>query len=378
MADSTRVRRSPFAAGGGGGMQLPPPQAAQPPPPPMVNAGVQNAADNFDFDSWGEPAVPPGQPQPQPVQPPQWGQPQQPVQPQWQQPQPPQQPQQWGQPAQPQGMQPPGQTNQQLMGAVAGAFASSMGVDQGIAGSFANIGLQQAQNQWQQAGMDQVAGWFPTMLRNLQLLFAVGHTFVLKKLLLLMCPFVPKKDSNSSQGWGDSSPGAANSRLGPDGLKVDIEEPDGYIPLMSFITYLIVYSVQRGIVSDFKPEVIYSTFMWALLWLIIEIGAAKLGFYIAASPVPVLEIVMVSCYKYVPVVLMVVFRILTAGSKLYYVFFLYLASCAGWSVWRFMQNLGEDPQRAQYGQPPNALRKHIITGLAIGQVPACWLLTPYA
>lgn len=385
----TRVRRSPFpqpggGAGGGGAFPgAPTPAPSLGPAPVLKPPGPQaTPANNFDFDSWEQPQ-PVFHPSSQPVQPPT-------------------QPMQGGMPPQPYGQapamqgQPPAgpyggpaggsNANQAFAGAVAGAFANSMGVDQNMMQGMAGLVANQAQAHVQNSGMGGVMAWFPGMFLSLRLLFAVGHSFVLRKLVFLMCPFVKKAESAPSgfgnTPWGDASPGPgcdSNSmRLGPDGLKVDIEEPDGYIPLMSFTTYLIAYSFQRGLTSDFKPEVIYSTFSFAVLLLLLEIGAAKLTFYLAGSPVPLLDILMICTYKYVPVVLMVLFRILTAGSKIYYVFFVYLAACAAWSVRRSMLHFEPEQVKQQYGVQPSRLHQHAILGIAAAQVPVCWLLTPSA
>merc|ERR1712087_565989 len=83
--------------------------------------------------------------------------------------------------------------------------------------------------------------------------FNVGHMFVLRKLMLLMCPFVKSNQAAPpSNGYmaGDS-PNQQQGSLGPDGLKVNIEDPDLYIPMMSYVTYVLVYAFQRIGLSAF-------------------------------------------------------------------------------------------------------------------------------
>jgi len=221
-----------------------------------------------------------------------------------------------------------------------------------------------------------VGGWFPSMFMALQQLFNVGHSFVLRKLLLLLCPFLKRGNQGEpSQPWTDGGSCGASSNM--DGsLKVNIEEPDLYIPLMSFVTYILAFGVQRIVLSDFSPEVLSSTASFAMILMLLEVGVAKTGFYLAGSSVPMLDMLANCGYKFVPVVLMVLIRIITRGSKIYYVFFAYLAACAAFSLRRFMLLFQPSQLRQQFNAAPSRLHGHIILGLAIAQVPLCWLLTP--
>merc|ERR1711870_199750 len=98
--------------------------------------------------------------------------------------------------------------------------------------------------------------------------------------------------------------------------------------------------------------------------------------YIAGSTVPILEVFANCGYKFVPVVLMVAIRILLGSNPIYYVFFAYFAACAAWAIRRFLLHFEPSQLKEQYGVAPNRLHTHIILGLAIAQVPLCWLLTP--
>mmetsp|Transcript_101334 Transcript_101334/g.282036 ORF Transcript_101334/g.282036 Transcript_101334/m.282036 type:complete len:392 (-) Transcript_101334:271-1446(-) len=380
-----RVRRSPFdasAAGGGGGQGL---TGAPTPSRPAANTGFQE--NNFDFDwapsTTGPPpaGVPPGpggaRPQ-DPVLPPHARQPQGPqagMQPQMQQHQ--QMPQQMPQQTQP-GVQP--QVGGQLGASLMQGAVSSMGFDGTVAGLVVNQTINQLENNIHISGLK---GWFPNFYLSVQQLFNIGHSWVLRKLLLLLCPFIRRgQGAPSGPVWmqGGDSPDSrqSGSSVGPDGLKVDVEEPDLYIPSMSYVTYILVYGVQRGMLSDFRPEVLSATASFAFVLLILEVGAAKMGFYLAGNTVPVLHIMANCGYKYVAVCLMVIIRIVTGGNPIYYIFFAYLSACAAWATRRFMLHFEPSQLRQQYGVAPSKLQAHIILGVAIAQIPLCWLLTPSA
>lgn len=263
-----------------------------------------------------------------------------------------------------------------MQGAMGMAMAAGMGAGMGGGGAsevMGNLAYNEIQNQMRQRG---VSTWFPVVFSSLQMQFNVGHAYVLRKLLFLLCPFVQARQGAPPPAWGDTSPGGTNGNLGEDGLKVNIEEPDLYLPFMSWVTYCLVYCIQRGMLDDFKADVLGATFSFALVLFLLEVGLAKMAFYIAGSVVPFLEIVGNCGYKFVHVVLMVLIRILLGGSYFYYVFFLYFAACSAFAVWRFMQRMLPS-QSQHYGSPPGGgLMKHIILGLAIAQIPLCWLLTP--
>lgn len=253
-------------------------------------------------------------------------------------------------------------------------LAGSMGA-MGMNSMMADVVANRFATELQGSGMTR---WFPIMFMNLQHLFSVGHSFVLRKLLLLLCPFVKRKDSGSGSAsqWGGDDANAGQAALGPDGLKADTEDPDLYIPCMAYVTYVLLYALQRGMLKEFSPEILSSTFSFALVLFILEVGAFYMAFYFAGSPIPVLTIIANAGYKYFHVLLMVLFRIFAGSSPVYYIFFAYFAVCSGWSVRRFMLHIEPSQLRQQYGMPPSNLTKHIVTAMAITQVPVCWLLTP--
>jgi len=278
----------------------------------------------------------------------------------WQQQQQPQ-PGSFGQPGQ-QQLGGPG-FQQQMTAGVAGA----LGMNQAVVGAVTERFIQDA-------GVGKFTGWFPTFFVSLQALFNVGHNFVMRKILLLLCPFISSR--GAPQQWGDASPSPQPGQSGL-GLKMDVEEPDLYIPLMGYVTYVLAYGIQRGTLSEFKPEVLSGTASFAFVLLILEVGVAKIGFYIAGSPVSTFDIFANCGYKYVHVMFMVMLRIVTSSAMIYYPVFLYLSACAAYATRRFMLHFQQSQLRNQYGVQPSGLHTHIILGLAIAQIPLCWLLTPW-
>merc|ERR1740121_2309649 len=244
-----------------------------------------------------------------------------------------------------------------------------------VSQALANAAMGNAMAQLNASG---VHGWFPSIMAQLHSMFNVGESFVLRKIMVLFCPFIQKKDAGGQ--WGDSSPGPGmqqvqdGGKVGPDGLKEDINDAELYIPLMSLVTYGVVYGLQRLKENEFRPELLGSTFSFALTLLVLEVGCAKAGFYTAGNALPVIEILANCGYKYVHVVIMIALRIVLGNNPLYYVFFLYLAGSAAFALRRFLLPYGERYQ-GQYGGPLK-LFNHIVLAVAVAQIPLCWLLTP--
>ncbi|CAJ1346121.1 unnamed protein product [Effrenium voratum] len=84
-----------------------------------------------------------------------------------------------------------------------------------------------------------------------------------------------------------------------DGLELDIEEPDLYIPTMGFVTYVVLYGLVRGIQEDFSPEVLSATISSALVMLILELALMKGALFMSgAVNTPTLDLFALLGYKF--------------------------------------------------------------------------------
>merc|ERR1719274_333846 len=88
--------------------------------------------------------------------------------------------------------------------------------------------------------------WFPHLMQSARDYFNVNHKFVAKKLSFHVVPVVKLK--TDSYHFNDT------------GVKVrELCDPDLYIPLMSFMTYVIVIGLKKGVDGkDFHPEYFYT------------------------------------------------------------------------------------------------------------------------
>uniref|UniRef100_A0A914YCY6 Protein YIF1 n=1 Tax=Panagrolaimus superbus TaxID=310955 RepID=A0A914YCY6_9BILA len=94
---------------------------------------------------------------------------------------------------------------------------------------------------------------------NLKYYFAVDTNYVGKKIGILLFPFVHREWACSLNG--DNKPVPA---------KMDINAPDLYVPLMAFITYILLTGFVFGVQQRFSPEQLGMQTTNALFYLFLE------------------------------------------------------------------------------------------------------------
>lgn len=98
-----------------------------------------------------------------------------------------------------------------------------------------------------------------------------------------------------------------------------------YIPVMAFVTYVLLSALLAGLRGSFHPEVMGSTFMYALFVVITEILILKLGTYLLSitNESQLLDLVAYSGYKFVGIIAtLVITEIVNLGQ-----------STGGWISW---------------------------------------------
>lgn len=155
--------------------------------------------------------------------------------------------------------------------------------------------------------------------------FMVDNMYVLRKLWLLLFPYRERR-------WArvravDAVPGTDNAAnyLSP---REDIHAPDLYIPVMSFVSYVLLVGFIYGTKGTFKPSLMGETSTWSLLMLVLEVVLIKLGMYLVnARPTPWLDIVAFRGYKFVGVNVAMIASLLV--KQLYWPVLLYTATAMG-------------------------------------------------
>ncbi|XP_077995386.1 protein YIF1B-A-like isoform X2 [Glandiceps talaboti] len=205
------------------------------------------------------------------------------------------------------------------MGSMAGgSFGGGMAGQQVLNDPMANMAVQYGASLAGQAGhmMEQNVDRFVSMSK-LKYYFAVDTTYVGKKLALLCFPF-------THQHWAIHY----NNQDEPVAPRYEINAPDLYIPIMSFVTYLLVAGYVLGTQNRFDPEQLGVQASSSLIWLIIEIGIILLTLYVMNIPSQIryLDLIAFCGYKYVGMII-----VLLAGlcfrSLGFYIALLYTATC---------------------------------------------------
>lgn len=97
----------------------------------------------------------------------------------------------------------------------------------------------------------------------------------------------------------------------------DLNSPDMYIPIMAFITYILLSTVLAGMRGSFHPELLGSTTSTALGVVLFELVVLKMAMYLLSitNDSQLLDLVAYSGYKFVGVIVtLFLSEILTRGQ----------------------------------------------------------------
>lgn len=144
-------------------------------------------------------------------------------------------------------------------------------------------------------------------ISKLKYYFAVDTVYVGKKLGLLVFPYMHE---NWEVSYQQDTPVAP---------RFDINAPDLYIPVMGFITYILVAGLALGTQNRFSPEILGIQASSALVWLIIEVLSVLLSLYLVTvnTDLTTIDLVAFSGYKYVGMIVGVVAGLLFGRTGYY-------------------------------------------------------------
>jgi len=161
---------------------------------------------------------------------------------------------------------------------------------------------------------------------SLQPYFNVKKNYVQSKLKILLFPYLHKS-------W--------HRRLTPDRTmylppNLDINAPDLYIPLMAFVTYVLLVGFFMGTRFKFTPDVLGTTSSTAVATIIIEVILLKLSTWLwNFPPIPILELLAYSGYKFVGITVNIISGIIFGNYGFYVSFLLTNVSTCLFLVYTF-------------------------------------------
>lgn len=141
--------------------------------------------------------------------------------------------------------------------------------------------------------------------------FNVSNSYVLHKLVLVLFPWRHKS-------WVRRQAQGVN---GPEGFflppRDDVNSPDMYIPLMAFVTYILLSALLAGLRGTFRPDLFGITATTAVIVVGLEILLLKFGCYILSisNESQLFDLIAYSGYKFVGIIVTIIIaEIFNAGK----------------------------------------------------------------
>ncbi|KAI8804914.1 hypothetical protein BJ742DRAFT_681505 [Cladochytrium replicatum] len=160
---------------------------------------------------------------------------------------------------------------------------------------------------------------------QLRYYFNVSNSYVFNKIRLLLFPYrqrqwlrLVKRSDQTGQMEGYNPP------------REDINAPDLYIPVMGYVTYILLVGMVLGAEKKFKPDELGMTSTTSAFIILVEIIFLKFGCYLLNVPteVPLLDLVAYTGYKFVGVIItlltkLILIRLDLKSSWIVWAVFLY-------------------------------------------------------
>ncbi|KAM9908570.1 hypothetical protein OXX69_005997 [Metschnikowia pulcherrima] len=166
-----------------------------------------------------------------------------------------------------------------------------------MAAQFAKSSLGQSNNYLQQN-----FGSYMPMAGELKYYFKVSNSYVWRKLFLILFPYRHRDWSRIQAVESSGSAAAAGPSFAP--ASEDVNAPDLYIPLMAFVTYILLWASFSGLRGDFHPEVFGYLASQTLACSFVDILIFKVGLYLlnCSAQTSFWDLIAFSGYKYVTII----------------------------------------------------------------------------
>ncbi|RCK62596.1 Protein transport protein yif1 [Candida viswanathii] len=211
----------------------------------------------------------------------------------------------------------PGQQQQQQQQPLGSQFNFLNDPAAALASQFARSGFELS-NQYIQENFGNIQG-------DIKYYFQVSNSYVFRKVLLILMPY-QHKDWNRV-ATKDTGP---NQFLPP---TLDVNAPDLYIPLMSFVTYILLWAAFQGLNGDFHPQLFGYLASQTLAFSILDVAIFKTGLYLLNCPQSkIYDIISVSGYKYVSIVVLLCVKHLVGAYLGSFYYLIVLALIASLSI----------------------------------------------
>ncbi|KAJ3207740.1 hypothetical protein HDU67_007265 [Dinochytrium kinnereticum] len=208
-------------------------------------------------------------------------------------------------------------------------------------------------------------------MENLRRYFNVSNSYVLNKIRVLLFPFrqkiwtrLVKRSEQDGQMEGFKPP------------REDLNAPDLYIPVMAFVTYVLLIGALYGVSDKFKPEALGLTSTSALFITGCEILFFKLGCYLlnVTSESSFLDLIAVCGYKYVPIIVVLLLKLLTVNGWMIYSVFGYLMIAFGFFTLRTLRHIVLPESNSTVMSPQRQRRIYFLFIIVVFQIVTAFFL----
>ena len=188
------------------------------------------------------------------------------------------------------------QQNQQM------PYGMNMNMDMGQAQMLGNLAAHAGKGTFDKVMTKMTPGAQNTWM-ELRERFSVSSQSVMNKIKLVLVPFLNKKNDWSRKNIDDNN---NNSSIGSPVSKMfalprdDVNAPELYLPMMSFITYVLLCGYVKGTANSFTPEVLIQTLWRCLLLQLVETCVIRICInFMSVSTITFLDVLAYTGYKYV-------------------------------------------------------------------------------
>lgn len=248
----------------------------------------------------------------------------------------------------------------------AGGFGGGMGGPQAaVMQAAASAAAERAASRFQNA-MPLFGAWW----LELKYYFEVDNKYVLSKLrTVVFSALVPNKkwrrEVFENTAMDQQQHGATKKFATP---IYDENAPDLYIPLMSFVTYIVLCSYIKGTNGKFTPEVLSQVMYSCLGFQFVEVLLVRIGLYFLNVPnAPLLDLMANTGYKYVGLCVNMLVG-LVLGRALYTVAMLWTGFMTSYFMLKTLAN--------NYASSTNSspFRMPVLYSVAFLQLASIWWL----
>ena len=232
---------------------------------------------------------------------------------------------------------------------------------------------------------DKQKSWFESKIGHFREYFNVTHAYVRWKLIFVLLPFVPSADRLVSRSASRDVPQSADvgeqtGQGGGVGLRLfPGRKPDLYIPIMGFITFVLVHALSRW--RDFHPDDLYNIASLGILLGLLEvmvIKGASYAFNIANWTLT--DIVAICGYKFINLAVCAIFLMIfsSGGRAVWMGFYALAAATAGLAAHKGLLAVGSYNANEQHymGTGSGAMERLLSMAAGGAQFLWIWILMP--